>query len=200
MIVNLKELAQTLFEEAGDALFLFDPETERVLEVNPMAQRLSGFSRAVLLAQPVTYFFRSERQGGMKELRRAYATTGLFHAQEGFLLRHERDGVWVPVNLTVTRLHARPRTLGLITARDISERKGAERALRDSEARYRMLFEDSPHPMWVCDQETLAFLAVNGAAVHHYGYARNVEVVYVGPGAVWVDDLELFTWETGGQR
>jgi hypothetical protein len=31
-------------------------------------------------------------------------------------------------------------------------------------------------------------------------YARNVEVVFAGPGAVWVADLELFTWETGEQR
>ena len=30
---------------------------------------------------------------------------------------------------------------------------------------YRALFEDNPHPMWVYDPETLAFLAVNDAAV-----------------------------------
>jgi two-component system cell cycle sensor histidine kinase/response regulator CckA len=172
VIVKWDELARTLFEEAGDALFLFDPQNERVLEVNPMAQRLSGFDRTRLLSQPVTFFFRSEQQGGMKQLRRAYAITGLFHSQEGFLLRHQQDGIWVPVNLTVTRLHARPRTLGLITARDISERKRAEQALHDSEVRYRMLFEDNPHPMWVHDAQTLAFLAVNNAAVHHYGYSR----------------------------
>ena len=35
-----------------------------------------------------------------------------------------------------------------------------------------MLFESNPHPMWVFDTETLAFLAVNRAAVEHYGYSR----------------------------
>jgi PAS domain S-box-containing protein len=35
-----------------------------------------------------------------------------------------------------------------------------------------MLFEASPLPMWVYDAETLAFLAVNDAAVRHYGYSR----------------------------
>ena len=35
-----------------------------------------------------------------------------------------------------------------------------------------MLFEASPTPMWVYDAETLAFLAVNDAAVRHYGYSR----------------------------
>ncbi|MGO8931175.1 MAG: PAS domain S-box protein [Limisphaerales bacterium] len=37
---------------------------------------------------------------------------------------------------------------------------------------YRLLFEHNPQPMWVYDLDTLRFLAVNDAAVHHYGYSR----------------------------
>jgi two-component system cell cycle sensor histidine kinase/response regulator CckA len=44
--------------------------------------------------------------------------------------------------------------------------------LRDSEQRYRSLFENNPQPMWVYDHQTLAFLAVNEAAIRHYGYSR----------------------------
>jgi PAS domain S-box-containing protein len=43
-------------------------------------------------------------------------------------------------------------------------------SLERSEQRYRMLFEQSPLPMWVYAAETLEFLAVNAAAVRHYGY------------------------------
>src|SRR5215472_6248177 len=46
------------------------------------------------------------------------------------------------------------------------EQRQAVAALRDSEEHYRRLFEANPHAMWVYDQETLAILAVNEAAVH----------------------------------
>lgn len=46
------------------------------------------------------------------------------------------------------------------------------KTLRDKEEGYRELFESNPHPMWVYDVETLAFLAVNDAAIDHYGYSQ----------------------------
>lgn len=52
------------------------------------------------------------------------------------------------------------------------ERGRSEQALRESEERYRFLFESNPHPMWVVDAGTLAFLAVNSSAAEHYGYTR----------------------------
>src|SRR5207237_3075475 len=53
-----------------------------------------------------------------------------------------------------------------------AQRDRAEKELRDSEEQYRLLFETNPLPMWVFDRETLAFLAVNEAAVRHYGFSR----------------------------
>ena len=52
-------------------------------------------------------------------------------------------------------------------------RRRAEDELRQSALRYRALFDASPLPTWVYDVETLSFLAVNQAAVQHYGYARD---------------------------
>jgi PAS domain S-box-containing protein len=43
----------------------------------------------------------------------------------------------------------------------------------DAGAHYRVLFESNPHPMWMYDTETLAFLHVNEAAARQYGYTQD---------------------------
>ena len=50
-------------------------------------------------------------------------------------------------------------------------RHGRRRTLEASE-QYQMLFDRSPMPMWLYDDETLEFLAVNQAAIDTYGYSR----------------------------
>ena len=51
------------------------------------------------------------------------------------------------------------------TYRDVTEAYEAEES-------FKLVFEDNPVPMWLFDAETLKFLAVNDAAVVHYGYDR----------------------------
>jgi PAS domain S-box-containing protein len=52
------------------------------------------------------------------------------------------------------------------------ERRALETQLREGERRYRELFENHPHPMWVCDVKTGQFLAVNDMALKRYGFSR----------------------------
>lgn len=55
---------------------------------------------------------------------------------------------------------------------DITKEKLSEEQIRQSEEKYRMLFRNNPMPMWVLDLETINFLAVNEAALIHYGYTE----------------------------
>jgi PAS domain S-box-containing protein len=55
---------------------------------------------------------------------------------------------------------------------EVQERKQAEEAMKDSEVRYRNLFENNPMPMFVMNLESLGFIAVNNAAIRHYGYGQ----------------------------
>lgn len=58
------------------------------------------------------------------------------------------------------------------TVQDITEQRTAQMALSTAASRYRQLFDANPNPMWIFDAARLAFVAVNDAAVRHYGYSR----------------------------
>jgi PAS domain S-box-containing protein len=62
--------------------------------------------------------------------------------------------------------------MALLLAAEVKQRQRIDEGLRASEQRYRDLFEYNPQPMWVFDYDSLRFLAVNQAAVQHYGYSR----------------------------
>jgi PAS domain S-box-containing protein len=56
---------------------------------------------------------------------------------------------------------------------EVQRRQRTAEALSETEQRYQLLFHKNPLPMWVFDLDTLAFLAVNEAAVEKYGYSAD---------------------------
>jgi PAS domain S-box-containing protein len=145
---DLEGLAQALFEESGDALFLFDPDTFQLLDANSMAQRLTGFSLRELLQMSVQQLFRFQGQEGLQRMLQASKKTTLFHSQEGYFLRTVQEDIWIPVNLSTARLHVRPKAMGLITARDDRQQFQAREKLQQMEAELRRVMGSVSDCLW----------------------------------------------------
>ena len=144
------EISRSLFREANDAFFLFDPQTQMIVDLNPAALRLTGLEKDTACSMRLEQLFAGSVPGGLDALTQALARTGFFHSREGYLLkRPSKDPL--PVNLSVSRIHTEPEPVGLIVARDVSDRKKAEEALKQIETRYTSLIASTGVMVWEID-------------------------------------------------
>lgn len=165
----------TMLETALDAIISMD-HTGRVVEFNPSAERTFGYSRAEALGREladliIPAHLREQHRAGLARYLEVGHGPLIGRRMEVMAMR--ADGTLFPAELAITRvpLDGPPLFTGYI--RDITERRQAEQALRESEETFRLLFASNPQPMWVYDLATLAFLEVNDAAVDRYGYTRD---------------------------
>src|SRR5579859_1646550 len=83
---------------------------------------------------------------------------------------HRKDGTAFPALLYLSPASGGT-VRGLII--DITDRKQAEAERARLQADYQVLFDAHPLPMWLYDRDTWRLLAVNQAAIDHYGYTRD---------------------------
>jgi len=146
MEVTLRESEEryrTILEQAADAVFMRN-ETGRILEANQKACQSLGYSREELLAKSIWDIDPEALQAGKQRL------WGKIIAGEQFTFesrQRRKDGSFLPVEVTLglVRLPSGPAVLGLV--RDITKRKRAQEALRESEERFRRAVVDSPFPI-----------------------------------------------------
>lgn len=140
---------------------------------SPVMKELTGFAPEELIddGSMITAGINLEDRRKLNNaFRESVSKNTVLH--EIYRFQHPQKGeIWVE-----SYAMPKPETDGSITwygvSNDVTERKRIEEEIIESEKRYRMMFESNPLPMCVYDLETLNFLSVNDAAVHHYGYSR----------------------------
>jgi PAS domain S-box-containing protein len=123
-----KERLRLLFEQANDAIFI-ENENDEILDANARACKLLGYSREELLGMHVPDLQAPEVRGQLGTVVKGELMRG---SQAFETLDIHRDGTRIPVEVSTTRVRGGEEGLALSTVRDITRRKRAEKALRES--------------------------------------------------------------------
>ncbi|HAA89513.1 MAG TPA: hypothetical protein DCE07_02880 [Peptococcaceae bacterium] len=138
---------EALLQSIGDAVIATDA-FEKVTFMNPAAERLTGWDNSEVHGVPIGKVFRiideKSRQPLENIVRGVLESKKSHHKSNDFLLVN-RKGEELPIEYTCTPiLSEEKRLLGAVLVfRDISERRKRERALQESEQRFRLIAENA---------------------------------------------------------
>ncbi len=168
---DAEERYRLLFESAPDGIAIVHGQT--IETANGAFLRLLGVERLdeVVGKRFVDFLDPSVRAAAFERGNHLAGEVQQASAVERRLLR--ADGSKIEAEVSAASYRQGERILTQVIVRDVTERKRAEELRQEGEKRYRLLFDINPNPMWVYDVDNLAFLAVNQAAIEHYGYTRD---------------------------
>ncbi len=159
----------TIFDTANDAIFVHDFANGRIIDVNRKMCDMYGYTveearhiDVEVLSEGVPPYSQEEAMGWIQKA--AEGTPQIFEWKA-----RDKDGklFWVEINLKRTTMGNEDRLLAIV--RDINERKQAEKQLRESEERFRSLFEQTAEAVLVHDLSG-HIKDVNSAESEVWGY------------------------------
>jgi PAS domain S-box-containing protein len=141
---------------------------------NASAERVFGWSAEEVLDRPLP-IVPEDKKAEFAELRRLVMTGQSFSNLE--LVRLKKDGARMECSLsTAPILSDAGEIVGIMAAmEDITERKQAERAMAESEHRFRLLVESSPDAIFVQTRGRFAY--VNRSAAALFGASSPTELM-----------------------
>lgn len=174
----LRRQAQVL-DQVQDAVIQMDLDGN-ILKWNLGATRLFGYTEAEMLGQSIhMLYLNSDLQGTISSTFQEVYSSGRF---EGELRSRRKSGeeCWIRLSLSLLRDEGGDPYGFVGYSQDITERRHAEAALRESEERYRQLMESLPQMVWVArrDGEVLRIEFCNRRVLEYLGIS--MEELYNG--------------------
>ncbi|WP_221063215.1 bifunctional diguanylate cyclase/phosphodiesterase [Methylomagnum ishizawai] len=137
-----------LLKTASDGIHVLSEQGQLVLMSDAFC-RMLGYSRGEMKGMHVSQWdARWTRPELMEKLRQLLCQPAVFDTQH-----RRKDGSLFEVEVSATAIQMGERWLLFCASRDVSERKAAERALRESEARFRELSDAAPVMIWTTDTQ-----------------------------------------------
>ena len=174
---------QAILDHVKDAILTVD-ESGRVETLNATGERIFGYEEADVRGLGLDVLIpslarRTRITAALEELAESLENTQVDLAPHETRGRH-RNGTLFDAELGVSKVRLDERELFIVCLRDTSDRKHAEIAIRDSEARYRTLVENAPEAIVVLDIDTGRFVECNDNAVRFFKMTRE-ELLSIGP-------------------
>jgi PAS domain S-box-containing protein len=164
-----EERFKIIFESAPDAYYLNDLKGKFV-DGNRMAEKLTGYKREELIGKnflSLGLFPPSQIPKAAKLLVKS--AKGLSTGPDEFRV-HRKDGTKVTAGISTHPVKIKEQTLVLGIARDVTERKRAEKAIKESEEKFRMLAEKSPNMIFINKKGRVVY--ANQKCEEVMGYTR----------------------------
>ncbi|MEZ5615185.1 MAG: PAS domain S-box protein [Rhodocyclaceae bacterium] len=163
-------LAASVFEHANEAIVITDADAS-IVTVSPRFTEITGFAAEEAIGQNPRFL-----QSGRQDAAFYRAMWGDIVSRghwSGEIWNRRKDGTPYPEWLSVSAVRDDSgevtNYVGVFT--DLSERVAAEQSVRDSEQRYRTMFEEAPEGIWIIGADTLT-IEVNQRLCRLLGYAR----------------------------
>lgn len=150
-----------VMDESNDAIFLVDPETSRCIDFNKSAYEFLGYRQEEL--ERLGMIDIAEHTPSLdtwhERVDLIYETSSLIYET----VYRRKNGTTFPVEVSACMLYYGGRTLLLKVVRDITQRRQSENALRESEERFRKVFQSSPVAISISTLEDGRLLDANYA-------------------------------------
>lgn len=181
---------QLVVDHVKDAILTVGP-SGRIETMNRTAERVFGYDEATARGRKLDQLIPSlSRTGALVESLDELADS-IDDTQIDLSPRETRgrraDGTLFDAEIGVSKVRLDRRQVYVVCLRDTTERKLAEAALRDSEARYRTLVENAPEAIVVYDADLDRFVECNDNAVRFFKMTRD-ELLALGPEALSAPD------------
>jgi PAS domain S-box-containing protein len=176
-----------LFERTGEGIFIFEAEGEdrgKIVEVNAAGAAIHGYTPAELVTMKITDLDAPENL----PLAPSRFEAILQWEWIGGEVNHvRRDGTKFPIDFRSGLLELEGHRYVFSVVRDISERKQSERALQESEAKYRTILENMQDLFYRTDLDgKIVMLSPSAATVSGYDsvddlIGRDAATMYAEP-------------------
>lgn len=169
-----------LFEAESDAIFLIDKETGKILDANPAATKIYGYSHEEFLT------LRNVDISAEPDKTRIATAEDHNFVPIRYHLKKDGSAFAVEISAGVTELDCRQ--VHIITARDITERLRMQTELYESEQKYRTLIEKSLDGIVISQDGGLVL--VNQAFANMMGYSVEECMQSFGPESIVPEDRD----------